>query len=53
MVSHASGDLRVAGVLLVQLQLGCGGIAVPCPFSASFHGNCTLSVPSPGRFHGF
>lgn len=52
-VSHANGDLLVADVLLVQLQLGCGGTAVPCPLSASFHGSCTLSVPSPGRSNGF
>lgn len=52
-VSHANGDLRVADVLLVQLQLGCGGTAVLCPLSASFHGNCTLSVSSPGRSDGF
>lgn len=52
-MSHANGELHVAEVLLVQHQLGRGGTAVPCPFSASFHGKCTLSVPAPGSLDGF
>lgn len=47
-MSHANGDLDVVDMLLVQLQLGCGGTAVPCLFSASFHGNCTLYLHQGG-----
>lgn len=51
-MSHASGDLHVADVLLVQHQLGRCGTAVLCPFSVSFRGNCTLSLSAPGRLDG-